>query len=55
MRELRERTCCDGLCARGYPCPAFAPGVIQGPYHRRRASWLRRVLASFFRTFWSCE
>lgn len=30
-----ERHCCDGQCLQGCPCPAFAPGVIQGPYWRR--------------------
>lgn len=42
-RELPERTCCDGGCDRGLPCPAFAPGVIDGPH--RRATWWRRIVA----------
>ena len=35
-RPRSERHCCDGLCVEGRICPAFAPGVIQGPYPRRR-------------------
>lgn len=45
-----DRTCCDGACTRGEPCPAiyrapavpFAPGVISGPH--RRPAWYRRCL-----------
>lgn len=42
-----DRTCCDGGCTRGLPCPAiyrapFAPGVISGPH--RRPAWYRRWL-----------
>ena len=43
MREHIERSCCDGRCTTGQGCPAFAPGVIDGPYQRR--SWLARVWA----------
>ena len=41
----RERHCCDGLCTtakRG--CPAFAPGVIEGPVSRPMWPRLKRVL-----------
>lgn len=31
-----KRRCCDGLCQQARHCPAFAPGVIEGP-HRRSA------------------
>lgn len=39
-----ERHCCDGQCLRGQPCPSFAPGVIQGPYWRRRRLGLGPLL-----------
>lgn len=29
-----NRFCCDHKCLRGGQCPAFAPGVIEGPYRR---------------------
>jgi hypothetical protein len=34
-RRATERTCCDGLCTKSQPCPAFAPGVIDGPHSKR--------------------
>ena len=34
-RRASERTCCDGLCTKSLPCPAFAPGVIDGPHSKR--------------------
>lgn len=42
------RTCCDGRCTRpGGHCPAFAPGVIDGPHLNARRElawrWVRRV------------
>ena len=41
----RERTCCDGLCQHpGGSCPAFAPGVLAGPY-RAQASRRSRAAA----------
>lgn len=40
-----ERTCCDGLCQRqGGTCPAFAPGVLAGPF-RAQASRRSRAAA----------
>lgn len=42
-RDALPRTCCDGRCTRGHGCPAFAPGVIDGPYKPR--TWLSRLWA----------
>jgi len=47
-RHQAFRTCCDGRCTRpGGTCPAFAPGVIDGPHTRARRAlawrWVRRV------------
>lgn len=53
-----DRTCCDGLCQQGQPCPVLhyrrrkactaplrlAPGVIDGPY--KPVHELPRPLAS---------
>lgn len=33
-RRATNRTCCDGLCQQGRQCPAFAPGVIDGPHSK---------------------
>ena len=41
-----KRRCCDGLCQQGRFCPAFAPGVIEGPYKRS----VRRAAATKART-----
>lgn len=35
-RNLTHRQCCDGQCVQGRHCPAFAPGVIDGPYGQAR-------------------
>lgn len=64
----QDRTCCDGLCQHGRPCPAvsseivarpgrpFAPGVIEGPYTtrygRRWPRELRRNTRRLARALW---
>jgi len=47
-----ERNCCDGLCTRGQPCPAFAPGVIEGPHRAGLLARLLRALAALRRALW---
>lgn len=36
-----DRHCCDGRCANGQGCPAFAPGVIDGPHWPYAPKWRR--------------
>lgn len=43
-KQPLERHCCDGQCLAGQPCPALAPGVIQGPYPQRRWQGLGRAV-----------
>jgi hypothetical protein len=33
----RPRHCCEGRCASGQRCPAFAPGVLE--IHRAQRTW----------------
>lgn len=34
LDKVKERICCDGGCTLGLGCPAYAPGVIEGPARR---------------------
>ncbi len=48
---MDSRFCCDGKCTRdGTTCPAFAPGVIDGPHKPKTGLWraILRWLASIF-------
>lgn len=39
-----KRYCCDHHCVQGRRCPAFAPGVIDGPHLNRQSTALKKWL-----------
>ncbi len=49
MSRADERFCCDGRCCQGRGCPAFAPGVIDGPHRRSLRRRMLDGLAAFCR------
>lgn len=51
-KPAAARRCCDGLCNQGRRCPAFAPGVIEGPHRRGTLATLAKRVRAALRALW---